>query len=172
MDIWWSQMNDNGQIFSIDLIFATILIIVFIGILINITEVNNYEKRESIIQNEFYLKGQTALNLLTHSDFSCDFEEIKLGNSLNKNKLELTSNDQLIEKLGLIDTNFEIYLGNDIIKQFGEMNGKNILVYSLEVLTCDDNSNPLDINSITPCLNNQLTLCELQKENLIMRMSK
>lgn len=164
-------MNNNGQIFSLDLIFATILIILFIGILINITEVNNYQTKENIIKSEFYLRGQTAINLLTHGEFSCDFEEMKLGNSLNKSKFNATQYFRLQEKLGLTDMNFEIYLNNDKNKWVGEINGDNVLVFSLEILTCDNSNNPIDINSIKPCLKNQEE-CGLKKEKIVLKVSK
>ena len=165
-------MKNNGQIFSLDLIFATILIILFIGILINITEVNNYQTKENILKSEFYLRGQTAINLLTHGEFSCDFEEMKLGNSLNKSKFISTEYTKLPEKLGLIDVNFEIYLNNNKSKWVGEITGDNVLVFSLDVLTCDNSNNPVDINSIKACLKNQEDDCSIRKENIVLKVSK
>ena len=134
-------MNKKGQIFSIDLLFASVIAILLIGVLINIMEIKNYEQKENILNSSFNSSSEAALNVLLNGKYSCEFNEINLANSIDRGKLFSTNIQDLEKELGLVDKNFEIWTIDTApsapIKSKGEISGENIKVYELEFLDCE-----------------------------------
>lgn len=163
--------KNRGQIFSLDLIFATILLIFFIGVLINVVELKHYEKKENILINELQFESETSLNLLIAGEFSCEYQGIKLSSTINPTKIIQATNEEIIDSLALYNKNFEILINNNPIKINGELSKKNLIVYELNILTCEEFEEELKINDLLLCLNNKEE-CELKKEKLVFKVSR
>ncbi len=161
------MLTKKGQVFSIDLLFATILIILFIGILINVIEIKNYEQKEALIKNELYSISQSSIINLTNGNYACEFNNIKLANSLNLNLVNSVDHEKISKDIGLIDKNFKIILNGLTIKENGNITSNNIASYNIDILTCNDT---VEFLNIKECLNGNN--CDVEKQKLTLMVSR
>lgn len=168
---------NKGQIFSIDLLLASIIAILLIGVLINTVEIKNYEQKESILSEELRLSSEAALLNLLNGKYSCKFAYTNLTNSIDFYKLNNAEIIDIEKTLGLLDSNFEIWIkernSNAPIKSKGIINGKNVSVYEINYLDCDFNEKT-EIEKFY-FLNDSArgtSVSQINKNTLILKVSK
>ena len=162
---------NKGQIFSIDFLFAMVLMIFFLGMLIGLGEMQNYEKKEQTIRAELETRTQAALITLTNSnDFTCKTDlGTHLAYSIDLSKLIPKTNIDTKNNLGLKDYNLSILLDNII--QTGKDDahfGKNIYAFDINILQCNGIVNFSDINN---CMNDTCSGATKQAK-LTIKVSK
>jgi len=68
----------KGQVFSLDFLISLILIVLAIGIIIQLSEINSYETKEKQVREELEMVGGTAKNLLlTSPSIVCGIADIR-----------------------------------------------------------------------------------------------
>ncbi len=168
---------NKGQIFSIDLLFASIIAILLIGVLINVIEIKNYEQKDSILQTDFDLSSEAALNVLLNGKYSCEFNNINISNSIDRGKLHNSTIEELSKELGLIDKNFEIWtidtLSNSPIKSKGII-GENANVYEIDFLDCEfiGETDTRIFENLNNLIKTNTTQEIAQKNTLLFKVSK
>ncbi len=77
----------KGQIISLDFIFSIVLVILALGLLVRISEANNYRMKQEELFNELQRIGRTASVVLTDSEeFTCEVQDLSgtmLYNAIN-----------------------------------------------------------------------------------------
>jgi hypothetical protein len=148
----------KGQIFSIDLLFAAIIAILFVGVIVNSSEVINYQSKEEVNQNELLKYTKSSLIRLTNSEYSCIHEGDFLTNSINLTTLTNKDSEILGQELGLVDKNYVILINDSPVKNNGALNYPNIISYDLNILTCSSTINFSELNKCMrgdPCPYNE-----------------
>ena len=102
---------NKGQIFSIDFIIAMILMIFFLGSLLSLGELQNYERKERRIIYELESKTEAALITLTNSpSYSCKLDTNSfLAYSVDINKIKNIKHNDLKNSIGLNDYNLSYF---------------------------------------------------------------
>lgn len=137
----------KGQIFSVDLLLAATLVILFFGVIISTNEINNYEQKEAIKNIELKKSTEAVYYSLTNSAYSCNYNNINLPNSINITVLEYANNLDLRTDIGAIDKNYAILINKKLIKNNGSVVGKNVVSIDKNILLCDSNIILSDINN-------------------------
>ncbi len=166
---------NRGQIFSIDLLFGVIILLLGIGILLGAVEINTYNQKQQIAQENINQKTILAAQVITNStEWDCNFDQFHAAYSINRDKFgnETLGNTlaKLKEKTTLMDYNIKLILGTDII--YDEIsNSNNIVVFDLNVLTC---KNTTDFNMLKNCVITS-SICydqNIKKETLRLMVAK
>jgi len=140
---------NKGQIFSIDFIIAMILMIFFLGSLLSLGELQNYERKERRIIYELESKTEAALITLTNSpSYSCKLDTNSfLAYSFDLNKIKNINHDDLKKSVGLNDYNLSLLLDHSfVLNHVDEHNGLNIYSIDINILFCDGDISYQDIN--------------------------
>ncbi len=163
---------NKGQIFSVDFLFAMILMIFFLGTLFGIGEIKNYETKEDNIRNELEMKSQAALITLTNSKmFSCENDvNLFMAYSIDKDKLDLiTTQKEFKEMLGLADYNLSLLLDGGTVNGKNDIHsGRNIYAIDLNVLYCEGTAKFSDINA---CIGGSCN-AKVEQKKLTIKVSK
>lgn len=137
-------MLNKGQIFSIDFLFAMILVIVSMALLMNAIQFKTYEAKDLVEKQILAEKTNAAVIALTEGEFSCNFDQnIPLAYSVDINKL-LDANklgaDIIKQKLGLADYNIHLTVtrypagGTTIVN---DTLGENTFFAEMDILACE-----------------------------------
>jgi len=154
----------KGQIFSTDLLFAMILMILCLGTIISAYEFNLYNQKQDTLQKELKERTETAIIALTNSVANCQIEDpsgkfISLAYSININKITtLALNPKILkETLAIQDTNLQIKLSTSGNILAEGINTQNIVAIDINVITCNSSATMKDLNdcmtSPSPCNN-------------------
>jgi len=157
----------KGQIFSIDFLIAMVLMVFFLGFLMNLGDLQSYEKKEAGIISELSDRGDAAAITLTNSiEFACKTDtNTFLAYSFDIKKVNIIVLEDLKERIGLFDYNVSLALdGTALPDKDNPHDGKQIYSIDLSVLTCDGNINFKDINA---CING---LCTGTVENKVFNL--
>lgn len=141
---------NKGQIFSIDFIIAMILMLVFLGGLMSIGEVQSYEKKEAQIRNNLKTKTEAALIVLTNSqEYGCTLDTGEtLAYSLDSTKITSVPHIKLKEDLGLVDYNLSLLIDGVVDPNHSENSSSpNIYAAEINILYCGKGITYSDINS-------------------------
>jgi len=163
----------KGQIFSTDLLFAMVLIILALGALAGIAEFNNYNTKQKTIFSSLKEKSETAAITLTNAPWSsCKINEIPLAYSINQISLDslISTPLEIKKRLALQDNNVQIvmlgipetYYVNDL------MLAKNVVTIDLNVVVCTNLTTYTDINS---CMNSPALCNNTNFKTKTIRMS-
>ena len=143
---------NKGQIFSIDMLFAIILLIFSIGIIIGSAEINTYNQKQQINQNNLITKTIIGAEVITNSnEWKCDLNNTHLPYSINMNKFNTTNFplEKIKEKANLTTYNIRISINNEIIYNENIEENKDLIVHELEILTC---TNQTTFNELKECI--------------------
>ena len=162
-------MFNRGQIFSIDLILAVILIILFIGVTINIAEHKTYNEKEVLEKRELNNTAEAAAIALLNGKYSCTSGGLALSNTINTTKIMGASNLDINNYLGLNDFNSQISLGGIPTAMNDLLTGANTVVYNFDVLTCSGNTD-IDLKELNKCI--QGKPCTYAKKTLILKVNR
>jgi len=161
---------NKGQIFSIDFVIAMILMIFFLGLLLNLGELQSYERKERRITYELESKTEAALITLTNSpNYSCKLDTNSfLAYSFDRNKIKNINHNDLKNSIGLNDYNLSLLFNPTNPNHIDEHNGLNIYSIDINVLFCDGDISYQDIN------NCHFGACSgsIEKQVLSVRVSK
>lgn len=165
---------NKGQIFSIDLLFAVILLIFAIGILISAAEINSYNQKQELEHKEITQKTILGAQVITNStEWDCNFDGAHAAYSLNIDKF--LSNENNIEKIkqkaNLLDFNIRINFG-ELAPVYDEIiTTENTIVYELNILTC---TNSTDFNMLKKCMTTNETCFDnfIKKETFKLMVAK
>lgn len=158
-------MNNKGQIFSVDLIISLIIMIVFLGAIIGITESKAYAEKEKAIYNNLLNKTDAGFVSLTNSFYSCDSNGLNLAFSIDKEKINGASETSLKQQMGLLDFNTYLEVDSTIIID-NSITGDFIVSMDKNILVCENGINRTDIIN---CINGS---CVTEKKRVILRVSK
>ncbi|MFA7133773.1 MAG: hypothetical protein WC122_02230 [archaeon] len=142
---------NKGQIFSIDLLFAIVLIIFAIGVLIGSAEINNYNQKQQIIKNNLITKTIIGAEVLTNSsEWNCDLNNTHPAYSINTDLFNLNNFtlNEIKTKANLIDYNIRISLNDEILYEDIEEN-KDAIIHELDILSC---TNQTTFNELKECI--------------------
>jgi hypothetical protein len=160
-------MDNRGQIFSIDLILAMVVVIIFIGAMISFSEIRANQiksEQDNLIFND---KTQTAFSILLNGKYSCETSNgTLLAGSLDESIFNLETKDDVKEYLGLNDTNVLIQI-NRVDSQVNDLISGDNFSLEEEVLVCNGEINYSDLND---CMNGGT--CILGKEKVLLRVAK
>ncbi|MBT4192514.1 MAG: hypothetical protein HOE11_04355 [Candidatus Diapherotrites archaeon] len=146
---------EKGQIFSLDFILAVVLLILFLGTIINAANIQQYNSKAELLDEEFTSSIETAAITLLNGNYSCEYANTKLASSIDLTLLTPASATALKSYLGLEDK--LIFLEIDGTTILDETAGsEQIYVFDFEVLTCNA---PLDLSQIILCT----STCDLKK---------
>lgn len=156
-------MNNHGQIFSVDFIISLSLGILFLGLLLGVSEVRMYSIKET--KNNDLLINETNAKLVAfvNGKYSCVTDnEIRLPYSIDELKIE---NEELTKNYLGIDKNMILAIGSNLIIN-NELND-DIVSLEFEALVCNGEILFADLNN---CLEGES--CSARKEIVTMRVSK
>jgi hypothetical protein len=165
-------MNNNGQIFSVDFLIAIILMIFFLGTIIGMTEVKNYEKKEELSIYTLENQSDAAVIVLTNSNlFACKTDTNNvLAYSIDMQKINTFAGNstELKEKLGLLDYNISIKVGNITVFSEDLSENRNVHVSQINVLKCNNGILFSDLNACmtglcTDTITQEILLLEVGK---------
>jgi hypothetical protein len=143
-------MNFRGQIFSIDLIVAMIILVLFLGILITHSETITYSEKENIQMQKLIQKSEAGLTALLNGKYSCTTSsQNRLANSIDEQKIG-TNLIQIKEYLALQNFKIEIKISegaNQKFSKFDDPLGYNVIVNERDILFCDGTINEADIEN-------------------------
>jgi len=73
----------KGQLISLDFLISIILVVLSIGLIMQLSEVENYNFKDKTLRDETYIRGKTAASLLVNSpETTCELVDIR-----DKNKI-------------------------------------------------------------------------------------
>jgi hypothetical protein len=148
----------KGQIFSTDLLFGMVIIILGLGLMIGLIETSTYDSKHASNEKYFEEKTQLALMLLTSSKVGqCDLNGITLPNSINTDKINSSTDAISLKKSILLqDYNIQLKLSKEgeVIKE--TLPGTRTIAIDINVLVCNKNTTFLDLNN---CLSST-TICD------------
>ena len=163
----------KGQLFSTDLLFGVVLLIFGLGILIGAAEMNMYNQKQELTQNELINKTILAAQIITNSnEWDCNFDTTHAAYSINKNKFYEPNFtiENIKQKTNLVDYNIRIVIGEEVI--YNEIqNQKNVIAYDLNILTCN---NSTTFNMLKYCMNTGANCYnnDIKKEVLSLMVAK
>ncbi len=100
---------NKGQMFSIDFLIATVIVIMAFGLLTAAAEINFYNKKQTQLYEVMKQKTQSAAIALVNSpDYDCNIRELELAYSIDLNKASKISESDFKNRLGLKDYNANI----------------------------------------------------------------
>jgi hypothetical protein len=141
-------MKTKGQIFSIDFILAAVLLVLFLGIMLNASGFKQYGEKERVIQDKFDSSVETAATTLLNGKYSCAFNGTNLSSSTDLTKISAATPDEIKQHLGLNNKNVFLLVGaTEIIND--PIDSKNVIALSFETLTC---SNEISLQEIINCV--------------------
>jgi hypothetical protein len=163
---------NRGQIFSMDLLASMIIIILGLGLLTSIGEINFYNTKQKQGFESLKQKTETALIILTNSTkFDCNIEGIELAYSIDENKINLLSEAEIKKELGLKDYNAQIYTQTRTIIN-DAMGFDNIASIDINIAYCKNTPIFEDINN---CMRSEDGACydtKLLLKTLTLRVGK
>jgi hypothetical protein len=160
-------MNNKGQIFSIDLILAMVVVIIFIGAIISISEIRTNQVKNEQDNSIFNNKTQTAFSILLNGKYSCKTSNgTLLTGSLDRSSFSSYTKEQVKNYLGLSEENVLI-LFDGVNSQVNDSIMGDNFSFEENVLLCDGEINYSDLND---CMGGGT--CSLQKKNVLMRVAK
>jgi len=165
----------KGQIFSTDLLFAMVIIVLCLGTIVSAYEFNLYNQKQHTIQKDLKEKTETAIIILTNSVANCQINDfngrtMSLAYSINTNKLTtLAANPKTLkEALAIQDLNLQIKLSTSGTILNEVINAQNIVGIDLSVMTCNSSATMSDLNA---CMT--LGTCNnIKKETLSLKVKK
>lgn len=148
----------KGQIFSMDFLISMTIIILGIGVVFGLTEINFYNNQQQQVFNKMKQKTETAMIILANSpEFDCNIGTVELAYSLDANKLQNYSPAELKNRLGLSEYLVSLIVdSNQIIND--ALNSRNIIGFDLNVAYCKNNTKITDLKlcaNSTPMCNNK-----------------
>jgi hypothetical protein len=147
---------ERGQIFSLDFILAVVLLVLFLGTIINATNMQQYTSKVELLDQELNSSIETAAITLLNGKYSCEYANTKLASSIDLVLLTSASATEVKSYLGLEDK--LIFLEIDGTPIFDETTGsEQMYVFDFNVLTCDS---PIDIQTLVFC---SMVSCDLDK---------
>ncbi len=157
---------NKGQIFSLDFLLATIIMIIFIGTTINAFETRTYLIKEEINSDILIQNSNSAFIALTNGIYSCKTENyISLPFTINETVLNSKNIGELKASIGLQDKNISLEINGT--KVFDEINQKEtIIAIENEVLFCN---NIIELKDLEDCLNGN---CIFEKKKIILMVEK
>jgi len=162
---------NKGQIFSLDFIIAMILMVFFLGLLLSLGELQGYERKEKRILYELESKTEAALISLVNSpQFSCKLDTNSfLAYSFDIKKIDLITNEDLKNSIGLLDYNLSLFLdGTQVTGHEDIHSGKNIYAIDVNILYCNGEVSFTELNN---CMSGS---CgdTINKQTLKLKVSK
>jgi len=164
---------NKGQIYSLDFIIATVLVVICIGAMLNLYETKNQEIALKENQKTLETKLITAKEIiLGSSNFNCDLNGIILSQTIDKNKIINAS--ELKAKLGLQDVNTQIsitsnrettYILNDVVS------GGDIYSIDSNIMICES-STKLNFSIINDCFDGKCYNKNFTEGKIQIRVSK
>jgi len=161
----------KGQIFSIDLLASMVIIILGFGLLTSLGEINLYNTKQKQSFEILKQKTETALIIFTNSPrYDCNIEGIQLAYSLDENKLNLLTEQEIKKELGLMDYNVQIHTETNTILN-DTLNQENIASIDLNIAYCKNNPT---FEDLTNCTNSGGTCYDtkLMLKTLTIRVGK
>jgi len=168
-------MNNKGQIFSIDLLFAVILLIFAIGLLLGAAEINNYNQKQQNMNAELIQKTIIGAQVITNSsEWDCNLDNTHAAYSLNLDKFKSTSGntiEKIKQKANLTDYNIKIVIGELTLYEENLLNLKNAISFDLNILTCTNSTN---FNMLKNCMSTNYSCYSeiIKKEKFTLVVAK
>jgi hypothetical protein len=157
--------TNKGQMFSVDLLIASIVFIIILGFVISSTEEVSYREKEIFISENLKNKADSAFVAISNGVYACDYNGLNLAYTIDTAKLYSDSNTELKKYLGIGDLNAVVSIdGNIIINE--TLSGNFISVISESILLCKGG---IDRNQLNECITGN---CELEKKNIIIKVSE
>jgi hypothetical protein len=145
---------NKGQIFSIDMLFGMIVLILGVGVLLGAAEINFYNFSQQIRHDELVQKTITGAQVITNSKyFGCKFGEANTAYSINYDTIRSITLEQLKEKANLLDYNIRLTVSGEVLFDDIE-NSKNLVGVDLDILHC---TNYATFNGLKECLTSNPT---------------
>ena len=152
-----SSAAQRGQIFSIDLILAMILVILAIGLLFNAANLRAFEAKEDAMSGEVREKAEAAAIALTNGGAtSCSVGSSALAYSIDMAKINAyAANPEALKKiLGLqgysVQLSVSTKAGSSVIID-DKSETKNAVAFEAQVLACTQSSKVL-FEEISNCM--------------------
>lgn len=163
------KINPKGQIFSLDFLMSMILVILIIGMIIQTSELNNYNTKEYIEKKNMEDSLNSSLMiLLANTQYNCELNGTTLKNTIDKRKLLQKTN--IKEEIGLLNYDLELIVNNkNYTPQL--IDKKNIFAIETEIMTCEKSTDYINMD-LTNCLNNDCFKNFLTKEKIILKVGK
>jgi len=99
----------KGQMFSMDFLIATVIVIMAFGLLTASAEINFYNKKQAQLYEVMKQKAQSAAIALVNSpDYDCNIGGLELAYSIDFNKVSKITESDFKNRLGLRDYNANI----------------------------------------------------------------
>lgn len=131
----------KGQIFSLDVLFAIVILIFGVGLLIGAAEINFYNYRQALEYKELVQKTITGAQVIANSEkWDCNFSNFHSAYSINKDKFQTTTIKEIKTKTNLTDYNIRISIGDEMIYS-DLLSTTNLVVIDLNILACNNFAN-------------------------------
>jgi hypothetical protein len=137
----------KGQIFSMDFLFALILLVVFLGTIVTHSQIRTHAEKEVILNEQLLKETDSAITVLLNGATPCKITKnsntiYTLNNSINTNDLNkalLNQNkiEEFKEKLGLVNKNIVITIDLDNYIMEITSTPSDMLVFKRKIITCD-----------------------------------
>ena len=156
-------MNKRGQIFSVDFIIAVSIGILFLGLLIGVSETRIYSMKENNNTDILINETNAKLSALVNGKYACITDnQIVLPYSLDESKI---GTEPSIKNYLGIDNNVVLTIGSTTI--INNQLNSDIVSLELEALVCNGIIPFSDLNN---CLEGNA--CSARKETITLKVSK
>ncbi len=159
---------NKGQIFSIDFLISIILLVLFLGLIINAIEIKTNQTKETFLQEKIITESKVAFDVLTNGKYACKLDNGNiLGSSLNENLLNSDLKENVKEYLAISDkkVNLKVFDNPTILND--NLIGETIINIEREILVCENVINFADLNN---CLKGEN--CALEKKIVTLGVTK
>jgi len=164
---------ERGQVFSLDLLIAMVLVVLGIGLLLNAAELRAYEAKESSLRAEMQEKAEAALIAFTNSKvIACAADSTPLAFTADYAKLNAMNSaagrEALKKFLGLQGYNVQLSVGATTALNDSPNEG-NIVALEAPVMTCTSSAT-LTMKDVGDCATGSCT--KLTKQTISLKVSR
>jgi hypothetical protein len=150
---------NKGQVFSIDFILAISIAVLFLGVIVTLSETKMYSQKEDILSEKLIKQTDAGLVALLNGKYSCKLETgINLANSLDLNLFNQTNTNEIKKYLGLNNKKVTLIINNENTSLDEITTSDEIIILDQNILLCDGN---ISVEKLNNCINN--TTCDLNE---------